>query len=324
MHQPASVLLNRLLARARFRHVQVLVQLAELGSVRRTAEAVGMTQPAVTQILADLERMLDLPLFQRHARGVRPTPACADVLPLARQMLLGLAASAEAVAARRGRGQGVVRLIASTASVNGLLVRALPVFNREAPAIQVQLKEAEIDDQMLAISRGEVDLVNCRQPAVVPEGWEFLPLLDDRLVVACAADHPLVRRRQLDWADLAGQRWLPAPAGSAARRRFDSIMALWAGEMHLCQVITRTPAMTWALLRQEPLLTLVPYCVVAQLVDLGELAVLRMREAMPLEPIGLMRPQQDSGAATARLSAFLIGFAGRAKPKERNGVVPHR
>ena len=87
MHQPASVLFNRLLARGRFRHVQVLAQLAELGSVRRTAEKVGMTQPGVTQILADLETLVGTPLFHRYARGVRPTAACADLLPLAHEGL---------------------------------------------------------------------------------------------------------------------------------------------------------------------------------------------------------------------------------------------
>jgi DNA-binding transcriptional LysR family regulator len=50
----ATVLRNRLLTRARLRHWQVLVRVAELGSVRRAAEAVGMTQPAVTHVLADL------------------------------------------------------------------------------------------------------------------------------------------------------------------------------------------------------------------------------------------------------------------------------
>ena len=156
MQATASVLLNRLMARARLRHMQVLVQLAELGSVRRAAQAVGMTQPGVSQILADLERMLDVTLFHRHARGVRPTPACTDVLPLARQMLLGLAASAEAVSARRDLGQGVVRLIASTSAINGLLVRALPEFIRANPAIQVQVREGERDDQMLAIAGAQI------------------------------------------------------------------------------------------------------------------------------------------------------------------------
>lgn len=324
MQTTSSVLLNRLMARARLRHMQVLVQLAELGSVRRTAQAVGMTQPGVSQILADLERMLDVTLFHRHSRGVRPTPACTDVLPLARQMLLGLAASAEAVSARRELGQGVVRLIASTSAINGLLVRALPEFNRANPAIQVQVREGERDDQMLAIARGEIDLALCRQPPVVPEGWAFRALLEDRFVVACAADHPLARRRNLELAHLAGQTWLPSPAGSAARVYFDAMFARVGDDVRICQVITRTLALTWELLRQQPLLTVVPYCVVAHLVDSGELAALKMRGAMPLEPIGLMTALEDPGAATARLTEYLVKFTGKPRTRERGAGKPHR
>ena len=84
----AKVLLNRLMAKARFRHFEVLVRLSELGSVKRTAESIGMTQPGVTQLLADLEDLLEVKLFHRHARGVMPTQACQDLLPMARQCLL--------------------------------------------------------------------------------------------------------------------------------------------------------------------------------------------------------------------------------------------
>ncbi|HSV82624.1 MAG TPA: LysR family transcriptional regulator [Ramlibacter sp.] len=308
MHQPASVLLNRLLARARFRHLQVLVQVAELGSVRRAADAIGMTQPAISQILADLEVLLDTPLFHRHARGVRPTPACTDLLPMARQMLLGLAASAEAVAARTGAGEGVVRLAASTAVVNGLLVQALPAFNQRVPGIQVQLVEIA-HDLLLAATRGEADLLGIRQPPVVPEGWTFRPLIEDPFVVACAADHPLTRRRQLEWSELAGETWLPGPVASAARQRFETVMAPWAKTLRVCQVITRVPAATWALLRGQRLLTVVPFSVVRHLVEAGELAVLRMREPMLFDPLGLLIPQQDASAAVQRLVDFLEEFA---------------
>lgn len=314
MHQTASVLLNRLLARARFRHMQVLVQLAELGSLRRTAQAVGMTQPGVTQILADLESMVATPLFHRHARGVRPTAACADLLPMARQMLQGMAMTAEAIAAHRLDGEGVVRMIASTAAMNGLLVHALPQFNDRHPSLQVQLREGEGDELLLAPARGEADMVCCRRPSVVPEGWDFQALLADRFVVACSASHRLARKSKLDWADFAQEIWLPPPVGSAARACFDVLSERMPGELQQCQVITRVMAATWWLLRNRPLLTIVPYGVVHHLVQAGELAALNLSETLPLEPIGMLLPQQDVHAATAQLAEFLRQFAAAHPP----------
>lgn len=311
MHQSASTLLNRLFARARFRHVQVLVQLAELGSVRRTAEAIGMTQPGVTQLLADLETMLETPLFHRHARGVKPTPACADLLPTARQLLLGLATTAEAVAARRGLGEGVVRVAGTTSAVNGLLVRALPKFNDAHPSVQVHLGEADRDDLLLAASHGELDMVCCRRTAVVPEGWVFQVLAGDEFVVACGAQHPLARKRQVAMKELAQETWLPAPAGSAAREQFDTLSRGFKQPPRICNVITRVPAATWALLRHKQLLTVVPAGVVRQLVEAGQLAVLKLDEQLPLEPLGMLLPLRDMTSATARLAEFLRRFAGR-------------
>lgn len=281
-----------------------------------------MTQPGVTQLLGDLERLLETPLFHRHARGVRPTPACSDLLPFARQMLVGLGASAEAVAARRGLGEGVVRLVASTATVNGLLVRALPAFNEQWPSVQVQLKEAEIDDALLAIARTEVDVVGCREPAVVPEGWSFQPLLADTFAIACSADHPLARRRQVAWTDLADEVWLPAPAGSAARIEFDARTAPLPGELRICQVITRVPAATWAMLKRRRLLTLVPYSVVRHLVESGELAVLRTKEPMPFKPLGLLLPQRDASAAALRMAEFLAQYEAKASKRKAKDANP--
>ena len=117
-HTPsASVLLNRLQAKARFRHLQVLVRLGELNSIRRTADALGLSQPAVTQCLADLERLVELRLFDRHARGLRVTRAGSEVLPLARRMLDALAETSEALTAARLRSEGVVRVAAITGAV---------------------------------------------------------------------------------------------------------------------------------------------------------------------------------------------------------------
>lgn len=305
----ATVLANRLMARARFRHLQALVRLCELGSLQRTAAAMGITQPAVTHLLADLESLLEVTLFQRHARGVRPTPACEDLLPIAQQLLQGLQAGAEAVAARHSGGAGLVRLGASSAAVLGLLVTSLPAFQRRHPAIQVQLREAEIDGLLAGVSRGEVDMVACRQPAVVPQGWGFTPLVEDEFIVICAPDHPLTRKRKLQWADLARQTWLPAPSGSLARSRYDALVeARFETPPPSAQVITRNPALTTALLRDQPALALVPAGSVRPQLDAGQIVSLHLPERLPFDPIGVLLPQQGAGRATQALSDFLQGL----------------
>ncbi len=302
----ASSLLQRLLVRGKFRHIQVLLKLAELGSVQRTADAIGMTQSAVTQTLAYLERLLEARLFQRHARGVRPTAVCSDLLPVARQLMEGMAQGAEILAIHHGAGQQTVRMVASAAAINGMLVQSLPLFQQAVTGVEVLLREAEGEDLLLAIVRGEVDMVACRRPAVIPEGWFFLPLLPDRLVVVCGPKHPLTRRKRLNWTTLAREEWLLMPAGTAARERFDALADGFAEPPRTYPLITRVFTPIAKLLRERRLLALLPLSVVRHMVDAQEMVVLPLDDAGEMEPLGLMQPHQGLGTAAARLTEHLL------------------
>ncbi|SCK09826.1 DNA-binding transcriptional regulator, LysR family [Variovorax sp. HW608] len=303
--QSPTSLLNRLLARGKFRHIQVLLNLAELGSVQRTAEAVGLTQSSVTQTLAYLEQLLETRLFDRHARGVRPTPVCVDLLPVARQLLLGLASGSEILAARQNQGAGSVRMIGSASAIHGLLFEALLQFSSVRPSIQVHLQEVEGEDQLLAISRDEVDLVVCRQPVVTPEGWIFDALLKDCFVVLCRADHPLAGARKPSLRDLAAQTWLQLPAGLAARSRFDELAAAFPAPPGTFPIVTRSMPMIWWLLLRKNLLALMPLNLARPMLDSGQLAQVHWGPAAELAPIGMLRPESGLGSAAMQLCEFL-------------------
>ena len=302
----ATALLNRLLARGKFRHLQVLLRLAELGSVQRTAEAIGLTQSTVTQTLAYLESLLEVKLFERHARGVRPTSAARDLLPIARQLMQGISEGAEAVMAQRARGDGVVRLIGSATATHGLLATVLPQFSRLHTSIQVHLREGEGEDQLLAMVRGEVDLVVSRQPAVVPEGWAFSAVLEDRFAIVCRAAHPLAHMHPVRWTDLAHATWLLLPAGLGARTRFD---ALWEahveGDPTVYPIITQSLSMLQRLMEEQDLLAVLPLNLVRQQLVRGTLVEIASDGDMTMAPIGLLQPIEGVGEATSCLSQFL-------------------
>lgn len=304
----ARVLLNRLLAKARFRHLQVLVRLAEIGSVKRTAEAIGLTQPAVTQLLADLEGLLGVQLFHRHARGVLPTAACLDLLPLARQSLSGLSASAEVVAERSQMGRGLVRMWGSTAGINGLLARALPAFNRRYPDIQLHVQESEAQEQFMGMSRLLLDMGICRQTEVLPEGWRFEPLIEDEFAVVCAPSHPLAAKRRVRWADVEKATWVISPVSSAARHQLDELFAGFSRAPRLSQVVTRVSAMTWALLEEQEVITLAPASVFRQLQRAGRLVALPMASRLPMQPLGMALPARDVPPATRCVADFLTDY----------------
>lgn len=303
----ATTLLNRLLARGKFRHLQILLRLAEVGSVQRTADAIGVTQSSVTQTLAYLESLLETPLFHRHAKGVHPTDACRDLLPLARQVLLGIQDTAQAVEARHRQGDGRVRLLASISATNGLLIDTMAEFHQRWPGIQVHLREAEGDEQLQALARGEVDLIACREPPVIPERWLFHPLRADRFAIVCRQQHPLAAAGRADAADLQSAEWMALPSGSAARERLDDIAARCSAPFRIHPLITRTPTMMWWLLLQHDLLTVLPLTMVSPLIQTGQAVELRVAGEYPMKPLGLLQPASHPAPAAQQLSDFLRG-----------------
>lgn len=308
MNRNTTVLRNRLIGRARIRHLQVFVRVAELGSVKRAAEAVGLTQPAVTQAVADLEALLECKLFLRHSRGMLATPVGHALLPLARRILAAIDDSAGQVAAMAGAATGVVRLAAITAAIGGLLVRAIPSFTACHPEVVVHLQEADAPQQAALVERGDIDLSLCRAPSVTPQGWRFVALMDDRFAVVAGPRHPLLRRRRVGVNQLGRATWLNTPAGTAAREAFDRLFADAPEPPRTSTVITRSPAMLWAMLSQQPLLALVPLTFARQLIDANLLFEVSLDESLPFEPLGMLMPVAEPGPATRTLAGFLEAF----------------
>lgn len=307
MSASATVLRNRLLSRARLRHLQVLVHVAELGSVRKAAEAIGLTQPAATHLVVELERLLECPLFQRHARGMRPTATGQALLPVARGVLGAMAHGAEQISAMNSRASAVVRVAAIGGAITGLLVRAIPRFAQRHPDILVQLQEADPVALGALVARDEVDLALCRAPHVLPQGWRFTSLMSDRFVVVARPKHPLAHRKRLSMDDLAAQTWMALPTTMAARDAFDTLFA-GREQPALRQISARSPAMLWALLASEPLLAIVPASVAQQFVDAGLLCTLRFDPQLPFGDLGMMQPEAGLGNAAAELAGFLRAF----------------
>lgn len=89
-----SVLFNRILGRVRLQHLQLSIAIADLQSLHRAASSIGLSQPAATHALVELESSLGGPLFERHSKGMRLTRLGEAVLPLLRASLVPLQAAA--------------------------------------------------------------------------------------------------------------------------------------------------------------------------------------------------------------------------------------
>lgn len=311
----ATVLRNRLLARARLRHLLVFVKTAELGSVRLAAEAVGMAQPSATQALADLERLLESSLFLRHSRGMSATAVGATLLPVARRLLALVDEGATHVAALTAQARSVVRVAAISAAVPSLLARALPRFCRDYPEIALEVQQADGAQQLALVASKAVDLAICRPPKTIPEGWCFSPLLADRFAIVCGSHHPLAGKRRATINDLVRAKWVVAQVSIAARSVFDDLFAKAEVAPCMYNLITAAPDLIRPLLNAEQLLTVVPISLVESELASGNLVEVPFNLATRIDDIGMLAAAAERAPAVEILWSFLERFRQAPAPR---------
>src|SRR6201997_5679007 len=255
------------------RELQAVLAVAELGSFRRAAAALGYTQSALSHQVSALEAALEQPLFHRPGgrAAVRLTPAGEAVCRRARRALSEVeAVAADAEQAARGegvRGRGGVTQTAAAA----IMPAALRAFRDDHPGVEVVLIAADdTDSSRAALRRGDLDLAFSYNPET-DEHVEAIAVLDDPWVILTRRDSTIASLERpgfgvLDQLDLVAwtRRW-PAQAeleDTWARRgiapkivyRTDDNLALQrlvaAGLGHACigrVAASRAvdPALTW-------------------------------------------------------------------------------
>ncbi|QNN59067.1 LysR family transcriptional regulator [Diaphorobacter ruginosibacter] len=165
----------------------------------RAARRLHMTQPPLTQAIAQLERSLGVVLFQRSSRHVALTAASEALLPEVRELLARSAAlPARARAAASGE-LGRVRL----AFVSTIGFTQLPLWVRDflaqTPGVSLELVEATGDVQMEAFARGQIDAgLMLHAPEHAPVGWERLPVGRESMVLAMPEQHALAQAETLE------------------------------------------------------------------------------------------------------------------------------
>lgn len=304
-----AVLRNRLVAKARLRHLQMFVSVAELGGVTKAALAIGASQPAITQTLVDLESLLECPLFLRHARGMRPTRVGLALLPIAKRILAAVDDGAEQVLAAVENSSDVVRVASIPAAVTGLLVRALPAFQQAHPDVVLQVVGADAQRQAAMVARNEVDVVFCRTPSVVPAEWRYVPLVKDSFFVAAGPGHPLVGRKAVGMGELRAATWMLAPLSTAGRAAYDSLFEKERVPPRTTTVVTDSLEIFEAMLAQQPLLTIVSYSFAHEMLASGRLVEVKVRPRLPAETIGMLLPAVHAPKASLVFGEFMETFA---------------
>jgi len=200
----------------------------------RAARTLHMTQPPLTQGIAQLEALLGVRLFERTKRQVRLSVAGAALLPKV-QELLARALNLPALARAAADGEaGRLRLaFVSTVGYN-LLPRWVRGFREAFPAVQLELLEATGDVQTEAFDRGDIDAgFVLHAPGFAPARHLNLRVTSEPLTLALPAQHPLALRRSAP----ALHEVLDAPLVIFPRRIAPSLHDAIFGLYHRCGAV---------------------------------------------------------------------------------------
>lgn len=212
--------------RLRLRNLKMLLSLAQTRNISHSAAALNVTQPGLSKWLKDLEDDIGLPLFERHARGLRPTSYGQTLIEHARRIEAQLERASQDLAALREGGSGRVVIGASGASASDTVPLAVRQLLDVMPQARVKLVESTVDLLMEQLSQGELDIVvgragtSVHDPAIRQERLYMEPL---HLVVR--PQHPLLSRTPLHWSDLLAYRWLLWPKGTPVRDSLEEALA---------------------------------------------------------------------------------------------------
>jgi DNA-binding transcriptional LysR family regulator len=204
--------------------LQAFRAVAELSSFRAAAQSLHLSQPALSRRVDKLEAALGVKLLERTTRSVRLSNVGREFARKAQVLLDELDATLLGIDEVAVQRSGVVTIACVPSATRYFLPRVLQGFHAQFPRIRVRIHDAHANEVLAAVAQGEADFgVNFlgQQEA----GMLFRPLLQERFVLACPANHPLALKRSVKWADLVPYPYLSVGTSSGNRLLIERALA---------------------------------------------------------------------------------------------------
>ena len=200
------------------------IAVVELGTFRKAADALNLSQPALSRRIQSLEAALGTPLLERTTRHVAPTAFGREIEPLARRLIDEFENQLLSISGPGDRQAGQVTIACVPTAAFYFLPKAIKEFNGQYPRIGFRVLDLSSAPALDSVARGEAEFgINFIGSS--RGDLKFTPLVEDPFVLACRRDHPFATRRSLKWKDLEGQQLIGVSRASGNRVLLDSALA---------------------------------------------------------------------------------------------------
>ncbi|OLP59470.1 LysR family transcriptional regulator [Xaviernesmea oryzae] len=292
-------------------HLQLVLAIEDHGQISAAAEALGMSQPAASRMLTEIESVLQAPLCERVARGVELTRYGQALARRARTIFLELRETTREIAELKVGSSGKVSLGSVTGPALSLAVPAIRQVTTAYPGIEISVQIENSNVLVRELLAARHDFVIGRVPDdVEPRQFNMVVIGEEDVRLIVREGHPLLEREAVEPADLPGYDWVFQPTGTLLRRAVeDSFMD--AGVPFPQTVInTSSIILTLAIVRNTNAVAPVAHDV-ATVIDgsggqLGGIRVLPSRFPIKIRPYGLITARGRALPPSAKLLYDLI------------------
>ncbi len=194
------------------------------GGMTAAAEMIRVTQPAMSRLIRDLQRSLDLRLFEKKGARLVPTGEAHAIYREVERSFVGLDRIAQAAVELRQRRAGALRIAALPALANGFLPRFMGSFLATRPKLDLALFGLTSHAVLDWVVSGQCDLGMAEIP-IEQSAVELERLPPIRAVAVVPQGHRLARKRVLEPSDFAGQSFISLGQSTLLRFRIDSVFA---------------------------------------------------------------------------------------------------
>ena len=280
-------------SRLKLRHLQLLVALGERRALNRAAESLGLSQPAASKLLIDLETAMKQPLFDRVGRGLVPNLYGEILMRRASAVLSELDGARDEVNAMRDGRRGRVAIGSIDASISRLLADTVAFLQETHPLIDIEVRTGSSGGLLDQLFNGHIDVMLGRPLDDFDRTqFSYREIGREALALAGRVGHPLTDGRTLTVADLQKEIWILQARGSTLRRRVDALFqdsGLGPPE-HI--VNTDSLLMTLAYIARTDALTVLSEAVATQQAAFQQIAVIPTTFDLTLSGYGLILPTQ--------------------------------
>lgn len=288
--QPATESPAHLVARLRFRHLKLLVELNEGGSLRAAASALNLTQPALSKALNEIESAFGFALFTRSARGLQATPRGEIAIRGAARLLQEIAhVHTEACSTPPAT---LLRLGAPPFVAQNYLSDVLLRLTQPPTSVRVHLLEERVPLLIDALVEGRVDALITTYPAELPENagqtLRYENLFEADFALVAPATHALARASRVSWQQLNQERWIMPTRTAMLRRLIEDMFVQQGVGIPLPVIESTSPVTSLRLVTAGLGVSAVPCAALSSEPQAHTVRVLRVQPCLPKRPVALI------------------------------------